>query len=98
MLTDVHLIYGTLLCHTKIQIKFQFGFDPLIFPKVIALGLRKILRIVGFLHICSQTYWLCLFVCLLVYNHTSNFSAIWWLSPLPVTGLQILAYARRSGP
>jgi hypothetical protein len=26
-----------------------------------------------------------LFVC----SHTSNISAIWWLSPLPVTGLQI---------
>jgi hypothetical protein len=35
---------------------------------------------------------------LFVYSHMSNFSAIWWLSPLPVTGLQIWAYARRSGP
>jgi hypothetical protein len=26
-----------------------------------------------------------LFVCLFVYSHTSNFSAIWWLSPLPVS-------------
>jgi hypothetical protein len=31
-----------------------------------------------------------LFVCLFVYSHASNFSAIWWLSPLPVTGPQIL--------
>jgi hypothetical protein len=31
----------------------------------------------------------CLLVCLFVYSHTSNFSAIWLLSPLPVTGLQI---------
>jgi hypothetical protein len=38
------------------------------------------------------------FVCLFVYSRTSNFSAVWWLSPLPVTGLQNLAYARRSGP
>jgi hypothetical protein len=30
-----------------------------------------------------------LHMCLFVYSHTSNFSAIWWLSPLPVTGLQI---------
>jgi hypothetical protein len=30
-----------------------------------------------------------LFVCLFVYSRTSNFSANWWLSPLPVTGLQI---------
>jgi hypothetical protein len=32
---------------------------------------------------------------LIVYSRTSNFSAIWRLSPLPVTGLQILAYDRR---
>jgi hypothetical protein len=28
--TDIHLIFGTLLYHTKLQIKFKFGFDPLI--------------------------------------------------------------------
>jgi hypothetical protein len=39
-----------------------------------------------------------LFVCLFAYSHTSNISAIWRLSPLPVTGLQSLAYAQRSGP
>jgi hypothetical protein len=38
------------------------------------------------------------FVCLFVYSRTSSFSAIWRLSPLPVTWLQILVYARRSGP
>jgi hypothetical protein len=37
LLTDIHLIFGTLLCHTKIQIKS----DPLIFHKVMAHGLRK---------------------------------------------------------
>jgi hypothetical protein len=30
-LADIHLIFGTLLCHTKLQIKFKFGFDPLNF-------------------------------------------------------------------
>jgi hypothetical protein len=30
-----------------------------------------------------------LFVCLFVLSRKSNFSAIWRLSPLPVTGLQI---------
>jgi hypothetical protein len=29
------------------------------------------------------------FVCLIVFSRTSIFSAIWRLSPLPVTGLQI---------
>ena len=38
-----------------------------------------------------------LFVCF-VYSRLSNFSAIRRLSPLPVTGLQIQAYARRSEP
>jgi hypothetical protein len=42
LLKDINLIFGTLLCHTKIQIKFEFGFDPSIFPEVMALGLRKI--------------------------------------------------------
>jgi hypothetical protein len=32
--TDIHLIFGTLLCHTKLQIKFEFGFDPLIFSLI----------------------------------------------------------------
>ena len=31
MLSDIDLIFGTLLCHTKIQIKFEFGLDPSIF-------------------------------------------------------------------
>jgi hypothetical protein len=31
LFTDIHLIFGTLLCHTKIQLKFEFGFDSLIF-------------------------------------------------------------------
>jgi hypothetical protein len=40
--TDIHLIFGTLLCHTNIiQIKFEFGSDPLIFHEVMALGLRE---------------------------------------------------------
>jgi hypothetical protein len=41
LLTDIHLIFGTLICHTKIQIKFEFGFNALIFHEVMALGLRK---------------------------------------------------------
>jgi hypothetical protein len=41
LLTDILLIFGTLLCHTKIQINFEFGSDPLIFPEVIALGREK---------------------------------------------------------
>jgi hypothetical protein len=39
--SHIHLIFGTLLCNTKIQIKFEFGFDPLIFHEVMTLGLRK---------------------------------------------------------
>jgi hypothetical protein len=43
-----HLIFGTLLCHTKIQINFEFTCDPLMFYKVMALGHRKISRIISF--------------------------------------------------
>jgi hypothetical protein len=46
--SHIYLIFGTLLCNTKIQIKFEFGFDALIFYKVMALGLRKISRITSF--------------------------------------------------
>jgi hypothetical protein len=56
LLTDIHLIFGTLLCHTKIQIKFEFGFDPLIFHEVMALGLRKKSRIISFMHFFSQIH------------------------------------------
>jgi hypothetical protein len=48
LLTDIHLIFCTWLCHTKIQIKFQFGFHPLIFDEVMALGLRKKSRSMSF--------------------------------------------------
>jgi hypothetical protein len=53
MLSDVHLIFGTLLCHTDIQIKFKFGFDPSIFDGVMALGLGKISQILSFPHFFS---------------------------------------------
>jgi hypothetical protein len=39
LLTDIQLIFGALLCHTKLQIKFEFGFDPYIFPDVMTIGL-----------------------------------------------------------
>jgi hypothetical protein len=48
LLTDIHLIFGTLLFHTKIQIKFEFGFHPLIFHEVMAHRLRKISPIISF--------------------------------------------------
>jgi hypothetical protein len=48
LLTDIHSIFGALLCHTKIQIKFEFDSDPLIFHEVMALGLRKKITIYQF--------------------------------------------------
>jgi hypothetical protein len=32
----LHLMFGSLHCHTKIQIKFEFGFEPLEFHEVMA--------------------------------------------------------------
>ena len=37
-----------LVLHDKIQVKFEFGFDPLLFPKVMVHGLREISRIISF--------------------------------------------------
>jgi hypothetical protein len=48
-----YLVFGTLLCCTNIQIRFEFGFDPLIFHEVMVLEPRKISRIVSFPHDCS---------------------------------------------
>ena len=31
VLADIHLIFSTWVCHTKLQFKFEFGFGPLIF-------------------------------------------------------------------
>ena len=59
MLSDIHLIFGTLLCHTKIQIKFEFGLDPSIFHGVMAVELRKISQILSFPHFfpsCFQIF------------------------------------------
>jgi hypothetical protein len=57
LLTDIHLIFSTLLCNTKIQIQFEFGFDPLIFHEVMALGLgKKITNYIGF----AEFFSLCL--------------------------------------
>jgi hypothetical protein len=50
LLTDIRVIFGTLLCNTKSQINCEFGFDPLIFHEVMALGPRKISRIISFPH------------------------------------------------
>jgi hypothetical protein len=50
LLTDIHLLFDTLLSNSKLQIRFEFGFDPLIFHEVMALGLGKISRIISFPH------------------------------------------------
>jgi hypothetical protein len=52
-LTYIHLISGTLLFRTILQLRFEFGIGPLIFHYVMASGLRKISQIIRFLHIFS---------------------------------------------
>jgi hypothetical protein len=58
LLTDIHLIFGTLFCHTKLQIKFEFGFNPLEFHEVMAHGLKiiHVLQIVSSLLFCRNTH------------------------------------------
>jgi hypothetical protein len=50
-----YFLSATLLCHTKLQTKFEFGFDPLIIHEVITLGLRKISEIINFPHLIFGT-------------------------------------------
>jgi Ca2+/Na+ antiporter len=51
LLTNIHLIFGVLFCHTKLQIKFKFVFFyPFEIHEVMVNGLRKIFQIVSFLH------------------------------------------------
>ena len=45
LFADVLLIFGTLLCHTNLQIKIEFGFDLFIFHQVIALVLSWLTNI-----------------------------------------------------
>jgi hypothetical protein len=77
--------------------------DPIFTPQPIFfiwLGEKKISNsriFCGFFFLIFLYGMICLFVCF-VYSRLSNFSAFRRLSPLPVTGLQIWAYARRSGP
>jgi hypothetical protein len=59
LITDIHLIFGSLLCNTKIYIKFEFGFDPLIFHEFMALELRQESRIISFpdfFSLCLQIF------------------------------------------
>jgi hypothetical protein len=86
LFTDIHLIFGTLICHTKIQIKFEFGFDPLIFPKVIAYGLRKISRIISFPDFCSLClqifiWYLVHYFVILRYKSSLSLVSIHWFFP-----------------
>jgi hypothetical protein len=38
------MIYGIQMYHEEMQVKFEYGCDPIIIERVIALGLRKLLE------------------------------------------------------
>jgi hypothetical protein len=86
--SHIHLIFGTLLCNTKIQIKFEFGFDPLIFHKVMAFGLRKKSRIISFpdfFSLCLQIFIWYLVHCFAIPRYRLSFSLIlihWFFTKL----------------
>jgi hypothetical protein len=63
----------TLLCHTKLQTKFEFGYGPLIFHEVIILGLRK--KVISFPRLFSP----------LLTNIYLIFSTLLWQLPYQVT-------------
>jgi hypothetical protein len=88
LLTYIYLIFDTLLCNTKIQIVFEFGFDPLIFHEVMALGLRKKFWIISFLDffsLCLQIFIWYLIHCFAIPRYRLRLSLIlihWFFTKL----------------
>jgi hypothetical protein len=61
LFTDIHLIYSTLICHTKILIKLEFGFDP------VCLSVRPSTKFSGlFSAMCPA---IALKLCIWLYNY-----------------------------
>jgi hypothetical protein len=42
MVRWIQLIFGIQMYHEEIQVKFEYGCDPIIIEGVIALGIRKL--------------------------------------------------------
>jgi hypothetical protein len=88
MLSDIHLILNTLLFHNEIQIRFEFGLDPLIFHKFMALGLTKISQILSFPHVflsCFQIFVWYLVLCFVILRYRSSLNLIlihWFFTKL----------------
>jgi hypothetical protein len=40
----IQIIFGIQMYHEEMQVKFEYGCDPIIIEGVIALGLRKLLE------------------------------------------------------
>jgi hypothetical protein len=45
MVRWIQMIFGIQMCHEEIQVKFEYGCNPIIIEEVIALGLRKFIDI-----------------------------------------------------
>jgi hypothetical protein len=81
MLSDIYLIFSTLLCHIKIQIKFEFCIDPLIFHEVMTLWLRKISQIISFPHFFVRAFrYLFDIWCIALPNQHTDLFRFWFRS------------------
>ena len=98
MLSDIHFIFGTLLCHTKIQIDFEYGLDPLIFHGVMALGLRKNITNSQFPTLfcsCFQIFIWYLVHCFAIPRYKSSLSLVlihWFFMKLWPNGLRKISW------
>jgi hypothetical protein len=43
MVIWIQIIFGIQMYHEEIQVKFEYGYDPIIIGEVIALGLGKLI-------------------------------------------------------
>jgi hypothetical protein len=100
LIIDIHLRFGTLLCHSKLQKKFEFGFYPIIFHEGMVFELRKISQIVGFSHILAHLSWKLKWTFLIAYCPSSVCLSVWRLaSDVSLSDFYIFDFfSRTAGP
>ena len=56
MIGLIEMIFGIQMCYEEMQVKFEYGCCPIIVGEVIALGLRKLMKMTVPFHILDLVY------------------------------------------
>ena len=94
MLGDIDLIFGIWVYNDKLQIKCTFRTDPMIFGRVMALGLwnlAKYLVVTTLFHWFEILTWFLVWECIIIsYRSTLKFIPVeWFLANLQPLGFEI---------